>query len=52
MRRRSVRESRTARKMRRIGMNEEEDDDEDEEENGQWRSSLARFWESGKGERQ
>ena len=33
-------------------MEEEEDDDEDEEENGQWRSSLARFWENGKDERQ
>ena len=47
-----MRKSRMTRKMRRRRMEEEEEDDEDEEENGQWRSSLARFCEDGKDERQ
>ena len=47
-----MRKSRMTRNMRRRRMEEEEGDDEDEEENGQWRSSLARFGESGKDERQ
>ena len=46
VRRGRIRKSRMTRKMRMRRMEEEEGDDEDEEENGQWRSSLARFWES------